>query len=67
MNRRIEFTVMDEVERVLAARGVETVAAVWRRTGKNAPSESFFGNCGFEIEFSSEEEKHYIKRTGKGK
>ena len=67
MNRRIEFTVMGEVERVLAARGVETVAAVWRRTGRNAPSESFFGNCGFEIEFSTEEEKHFVKRLGRGK
>ena len=67
MNRRIEFTVMSEVERVLAARGVEAVAAVWRRTGKNAPSERFFENCGFEIESSTEEEKHFVKRLGRGK
>jgi len=65
MNRRIEFTVMDKVERDLAARGVETVSAVWRRTGKNAPSESFFQNCGFEAVSSAEEEKHFIRRMRK--
>ena len=61
MNRRIEFTVQTEVERLLVARGVTTLTASWRKTLKNAPVRGLFEEFGFTCEDVTEEEKQYRK------
>ena len=47
MNKRLEFAVEDEVERLLRARGVRTLRATWRKTPKNAPAADLFDRLGF--------------------
>ena len=61
MNRRIEFTVQAEVERLLAERGVSTLTAGWRKTAKNAPVKDLFEKFGFTCEDMTDAEKHYCK------
>lgn len=50
-----------EVERLVAARGVERLAARWRETGRNAPVKELFERFGFKQEFESASEKRYSK------
>ena len=64
MNRRIEFTVEEAVERMLRARGVKTVCAQWRRTAKNAPVKDLFEKFGFRLVSETEEEKTYERVLG---
>ena len=47
MNKRLEFAVEDEFERLLAMRGVRTLKATWRRTAKNMPVADLFDLFGF--------------------
>ena len=61
MNRRIEFTVQAEVERLLAERGVAALTAGWRKTLKNAPVKDLFEKFGFTCENMTDVEKHYCK------
>ena len=61
MGRGVEERVEAEVERLLAARGVERLAARWRETGRNAPVKGLFERFGFKLEFESESEKRYSK------
>ena len=59
MNRRIEFTMEDEVERALALCGVNKISATWKRTAKNNPVENLFDSFGFELVESKPELRHY--------
>ena len=61
MNRRIEFTMQAEVERLLVSRGVTTLTASWRKTLKNAPVKDLFEKFGFTCEGVMDVEKHYRK------
>ena len=61
MNRRIEFTVQTEVERLLFERGVSTLTACWRKTLKNVPVKDLFEKFGFTCENVTDAEKHYRK------
>ena len=47
MNKRLEFAVEDEVERLLRVRGVRILRATWRKTPKNAPAADLFDRLGF--------------------
>lgn len=60
MNRRIEFTIEKELERVLAERGIREVSAVWKRTGKNAPVERLFESLGYLLVEETPGEKRYL-------
>ena len=62
MGRGIEERVEAEVERLIAARGVERISARWRETGRNAPVKGLFERFGFKLESESESEKSYSKR-----
>ena len=61
MGRGIEERVEAEVERLVAAQGVERIAACWRSSGRNAPVRELFERFGFKLEFESESEKRYLK------
>ena len=61
MGRGIEERVEAEVERLMAARGVERLTACWRASGRNAPVRELFERFGFKLEFESESGKHYAK------
>ena len=62
MGRGIEERVEAEVERLMAARGVERISARWRETGRNAPVKELFERFGFVLESFTESEKTYSKR-----
>lgn len=62
MGRGIEERVEVEVERLLAARGVERITARWRDSGRNAPVKGLFERFGFVLESFTELEKTYSKR-----
>ncbi len=59
MNRRLEFAIEGEVEKILVGAGVRTLHASWRRTQKNAPVENLFENLGFSVLEAGENEKGY--------
>lgn len=59
MNRRIEFTVQEWVEKALKERGISKVKAMWRKTLKNAPVKELFEKFGFTKTNETEEIKHY--------
>ena len=61
MGRGIEERVEAEVERLMAARGVERITARWRASGRNAPVKELFERFGFRLESESASEKHYAK------
>ena len=61
MNRRIEFSLAAELERLLAERGVRTVSARWERTPKNAPSQDLFDRLGFDLEESGPDSRRYLR------
>ena len=61
MNRRIEFAVEAEVERLLSAKGVRTLRAKWRRTAKNVPVADLFAKLGFAETASDENVRSYEK------
>ena len=61
MGRGIEERVEAEVERLMAARGVERLTACWRDSGRNAPVKGLFERFGFKLESESESEKRYSK------
>ena len=61
MGRGIEERVEAEVERLVAARGVERIFARWRETGRNAPVRELFERFGFKLESESDVEKKYFK------
>lgn len=64
MNRRIEFTVESEVERLLASRGVKTLRAEWRQTLKNVPVKDLFEKFGFNVIHEEEGVKKYERVLG---
>ena len=66
MNRRLEFTMEREVERLLSARGVRTVHAKWRRTAKNAPVAGLFDAFGFKRVTTGQDERTYVKTLANG-
>ena len=59
MNRRIEFVVQTEVERLLLARQISKLFACWKRTAKNAPVEDLFEKFGFTLKEQGKDEKNY--------
>ena len=59
MNRRIEFTVFDELKRLLASRDVRALNARWAKTAKNAPVADFFDKLGFEREETHDDVRRY--------
>ena len=59
MNRRLEFAVEWEMEKILVDAGVRTVSASWRRSKKNAPVENLFESLGFPVLEGGENEKSY--------
>ena len=61
MGRGIEERVEAEVERLLAAQGVERIVARWRDSGRNAPVKGLFERFGFVLESFTESEKTYSK------
>ena len=61
MGRGIEERVEAEVERLIAARGVERITACWRASGRNAPVKELFERFGFRLESASDAEKKYFK------
>ena len=65
MNRRIEFSIEEDLERRLASMGVREVEAVWKRTQKNAPVERLFEELGYEVVVGGPDEKHYRRSLAK--
>ena len=61
MGRGIEERVEAEVERLVAAQGVERIAACWRSSGRNAPVKELFERFGFSLTISTDAEKRYVK------
>ena len=61
MGRGIEERVEAEVERLIAAQGVERIAARWRDSGRNAPVKGLFERFGFTVEQNLDLEKLYSK------
>ena len=61
MGRGVEERVEAEVERLVAAQGVERLAARWRETGRNAPVRELFERFGFKLEAETKSEKRYSK------
>ena len=61
MGRGIEERVEAEVERLIAARGVERITARWHASGRNAPVKELFERFGFTLEAITESEKAYSK------
>ena len=61
MGRGIEERVEAEVERLLAAQGVERITARWRDSGRNAPVKGLFERFGFSLTVSTDSEKRYVK------
>lgn len=61
MNRRIEFTVQAEVERLLRGHAVGELSAAWYRTQKNAPVKELFERFGFDLVASNDDERSYVK------
>ena len=59
MNKRLEFAVEDEVERLLSKRGVRILKATWRKTPKNAPVADLFDRFGFAAVGTGAEAKTY--------
>ena len=59
MNRRIEFTVFDELKRLLASRDARALNARWVKTAKNAPVADLFDKLGFERGETRDDERHY--------
>ena len=66
MNRRLEFAVEEALEARLAAAGVKTVHASWRRTAKNAPVENLFEAFGFSVIGGDENAKRYSLSLPRG-
>ena len=64
MNRRIEFSVQQWVEKELRRRGVCKMLAVWKRTAKNAPVRNLFESFSFKVIHSTEEAKSYERVLG---
>ena len=61
MGRGIEERVEAEVERLMRERGVSTLAARWRDSGRNAPVKGLFERFGFALESFNGSEKVYTK------
>ena len=61
MGRGIEERIEAEVERLVAARGVDRIIARWRASGRNAPVRELFERFGFTLESASDAEKKYFK------
>ena len=59
MNRRIEFTVFDELKRLLASRDVRAFNARWTKTVKNVPVADLFDKLGFECVETRDDERRY--------
>ena len=59
MNRTLEVAVENVVESALAARGVGTLRARWRRTARNAPVAELFDGFGFVRETDAADERTY--------
>lgn len=59
MNRTLEVAVENAVEEALAARGVGTLWARWRRTAKNAPVAELFDGFGFVRETDAVDARTY--------
>lgn len=59
MNRRIEFAVQTEVERLLLARQISKLFSSWKRTAKNAPVEDLFEKFDFTLKEQGRDEKKY--------
>ena len=64
MNRRIEFALEEEVERRLAAEGVQRLSATYRATAKNAPAAGIFDAFGFKIAKETTECRLYERTIG---
>lgn len=64
MNRRIEFTVQQALEKTLLVRGVKVLRATWKRTLKNAPVKDLFEKFGFKVVKETEELKSYERVLG---
>jgi len=64
MNRRIEFSLEAELERLLAKRGVRSVSARWEQTPKNAPSRDLFDRLGFDLVESGAGFRRYLRAIG---
>lgn len=64
MNRKIEFTVQTEVERLLRAEGCRRVLASYRPTAKNAPVRNLFEKFGFNVICEVEGVKNYERVLG---
>lgn len=62
LERKIEFTFMDEILGKLRSAGVKMLKACYVKALKNAPVADFYGTCGFEIVAESEGEKEYQQR-----
>lgn len=59
MNRRIEFTVFDELKRILTSRDVRALGARWLKTAKNTPVADLFDTLGFERVETHENARRY--------
>ena len=61
MGRGLEERIEAEVERLLAARGICEVTALWRSSGRNAPVRMLFDRLGFALLSETETERRYRK------
>ena len=62
MNRRIEFDIERELERLLIKRGIKRVTATWKHTDKNVPVKNLFESFGFSVDNETDGCKTYFKK-----
>lgn len=66
MGRRIEYTILEQVERELFEKGVGCIYGRYVFTQKSRPAESFYESAGYELAASDERERLYRKPRPEG-
>lgn len=59
MNRTFEYAFIEKIFEFLKAINIESLEAVWKKSGRNEPSRFFFDEAGFELVSCTEEERSY--------
>lgn len=49
MGKRVEYAIMDDVEKSLISEGYQSLLATYRKTAKNAPVENLFEDMGYNV------------------
>lgn len=60
MSRQIEDAFIFAIEKKLYEQGIKIIKASYVKTAKNKPVEVLYERLGFKVDYSSEDEKHYV-------